>query len=160
MHRLFTALGAPFFAGALLLSLIAAPSPAVSAPVAKPANYDHPIRDPGTTNHFTVTVCDSSAPGWVWKNPYNIKGPGEVSVTNSGSGQHGGVRSNGTDGSVEIIGNSVGENTVEFDITQDSDGATVHVTLKIVVIACGSSTAAGGNGDASAPHRAAGGRRA
>ena len=64
MHRLFTALGAPFFAGALLLSLIAAPSPTVSAPVAKPANYDHPTRDPGTTNHFTVTVCVTSISLW------------------------------------------------------------------------------------------------
>ena len=105
-------------------------------------NFKHPQQ--GTVNHFTVTVCDTGAPGWKWSNPYNIKGPGEVRVTNSGSGQHAGVRSSGTDGSVEIIGNSVGENTVEFDITQDSSGASTHVTLKIFVINCNSPRAGGG----------------
>ena len=87
-------------------------------------------------NEFTVTVCDTGAPGWVWKNPYNIQGPGVAGNFDAGSGQHATARSHGTDGSVEVIGNSKGENTVSFDITRDSDGARAHVILHIIVIDC------------------------
>jgi hypothetical protein len=85
-------------------------------------------------DEFTVSVCDGAS--YVWKNPYGIEGPGHVNNFNQGSGHHGTARSNGTDGSVEVIGNGVGDNTVSFDIVQDSNGAHVHVILHVHVIDC------------------------
>jgi hypothetical protein len=105
-------------------------------------NFERPRRDPqGGENHFTVTICDHGAQGFIWKNPYNIQGEGSVAFpepdpADKGKSQHADARSNGTDGSVELIGNSVGERDLTFGIRENASGRQVQVFIHVYVIHC------------------------
>ena len=89
--------------------------------------------DTNTTRWRHVTICDNEE-SWVWKRPFGKIGEAEARVTNTdpkppeGHSHPAAGRSNGTDGSAEIWGKTVGDSNLEIK----TDGLTIHLLVHVI----------------------------